>query len=270
MKKRMSTQSLAGSRSGAAILLILAALTLLSLITLAFLRLSSTEVKASQIYAKSAELGFLGDSAVDMVMAQISSASDNTYVGGRRFTWISQPGLIRTYNDLGQPGKAYKLYSSSRMVVDSGGIASGEFNPAAALTDEVPSNWSSRPAEFTDLNAPASSGGSLVFPILDPRAADGTNAVEGFTYTDGGGIAGVNTTTGDSRRCPMPVRWLWGGQIVLAGSPTAGSSRSLKIRIPLFPSTAPTCGSRISTFITCRGGTRTSFLRCGRFVRRWR
>ena len=110
MGKHMSSFSLAGSRHGAAMILILAALTLLSLITLAFLRLSSTEVKSSQLYAKSAELGFLSDSAVDMVMAQISSASDNTYIGGRRFTWISQPGLVRTYNALGQPGKAYKLY----------------------------------------------------------------------------------------------------------------------------------------------------------------
>ena len=209
MGKRLNKHCLPSSRRGAAMILILAALTLLSLITIAFLRLSLTEVKASQLYAKSAELGFLSDSAVDMAMAQISSASDNTYVGGQRFTWISQPGLVRTYNDLGQPGKAYKLYSSSRMVVDSGGIASGEFNPAAALADEVPSNWSSRPAEFTDLNAPASSGGSLVFPILDPRAADGADAVEGFAYTDGGGISGVNMTAGDSRRCPMPVRWLY-------------------------------------------------------------
>ncbi|MEI6033269.1 MAG: Verru_Chthon cassette protein A [Verrucomicrobiae bacterium] len=199
----MTAHSLAGSRRGAAMILILAALTLLSLMTLAFLRLSSTEVKSSQLYAKSAELGFLSDSAVDMVMAQISSASDNTSAGGRRFTWISQPGLVRTYNDLGQSGRAYKLYSSSRMVVD------GDFDPAAALADEVPSNWSSRPAEFTDLNAPATSGGCLVFPILDPRAADGTDAVEGFAYTDGGGISGINTTAGDLRRCPMPVRWLY-------------------------------------------------------------
>ncbi len=217
--ERESSRLRRNRHEGAALIMILAAVALLALMTLSFLRITSTEAKSSVLYSKGAELAILGDSAVDIVMAQISSAADNTYSGGRRFTWISQPGLVRTYDDQGRPGKAFKLYSSSRMVVDSGGNAAGEFDPAASLATEVPANWSSRPAEFTDLNAPATSGGSLVFPILDPRAADGTDAVEGFTYTSGGGIAGVSTAAGESRRCPMPVRWLYITGNGVIGSP---------------------------------------------------
>lgn len=191
---------------GVALVLVLGCLVLLSVLVVAFLASVKSEVSSSSGYASSSDVKQRSQTAVNMVIAQIQEASSGT-----DSAWTSQPGLVRTFSATGGPLNAYKLYSSGTMVADS------TFDPNSAA--EVPTDWKSRPAEYTDLNQPVLvadaagpiSKGNLTYtpnyPILDPGAL---GTVKGFAID--GSTAPPNYATVDpiaNNPAPMPVQWLY-------------------------------------------------------------
>ena len=108
----------------------------------------------------------------------------------RQWPWASQPGMIRTYDNSGNPYKYFKLYSWDNMV------GTGQFIDDAAA-EEPSTTWSAQPNIYTDLNEPVNG----TYPILDPAAED---VVEGFSINTAS-VPGVST----SSPLPMPVKWLY-------------------------------------------------------------
>ena len=162
---------------------------------------------------------FPKDSALNVVISEIRNASTSGSLA-----WISQPGLVRTFDNTGQPVTTYKLYSSGRMVI------SGSYNPAATPNPDLPAStaWMSQPNLWTDINSPIASGTSVVFPIIDGNgmksitmdgtsvlsySTDGVNPdIQGFsantpttveTYNAGVALSATNNPV------PMPVQWLY-------------------------------------------------------------
>lgn len=214
----------AGSRTrGMALVLVLAFLVLITALIIAFLSNVTTEHSGAKGYADGSRSKQLADSAVQIAIGAIQAATDH----GVQETWASQPGMIRVYDQTGAAKAYYKLYSSDTMVVTSSQIAA--FEPG---TSDLDTQWSSKPALFTDLNSPVVSGSTAVFPILDgndirtlSKNRDGTTVtsylgyeadndglpdVEGFsvnptkvTYSPGSAISVTNTPV------PMPTKWLY-------------------------------------------------------------
>ncbi len=188
---------------GIALVLTLAMLVLISGLIVAFLSSVRTDLSSSQGYASGVDVRMLADSTLNVVIGQIQEASQRPGEA-----WVSQPGLIRTYDTGGNPVKAYKLYSSADLVVD------GEFNPldAAGEPADVPTDWRDQGTDvYVDLNEPVLGGGSPVYPILDPRAL---SLVDGFEATteelkDAKGVQVLYEDGTNAKAIPMPVRWLY-------------------------------------------------------------
>ena len=202
------------SRRGVALVIVLAFLVLISVLVIAFFSSVTAEFASAKSYAFGANARQLADSSVQTVMGQIRDATTK----GAKVAWASQPGMIRTYDDSGDPVSYYKLYSSENMIVTKSQIQS--FTPGA----DVDPAWNTKPGLFADLNTPVlvsdSSNPSLtypVFPIVDPRAmgAGSNSPIEGFSYSakiGAGNVAGVITpgnSTDNAARLPMPVKWLY-------------------------------------------------------------
>jgi len=176
--------------SGFVLILALVGLALMTILLLALLEGASQQARGSFSDASFAREKLLADSAVALVMGQIQQAS--TQPGQ---TWISQPGLLRTYDATAsrRPTACYKLYSTTQttQLIDTSGTL-------GFLADDIPSDWNSaaRKSFYTDLNAPQQTPGLLgrtLYPILDP-AAVGT--VQGVSYDAGHSVE-------------MPVAWLY-------------------------------------------------------------
>lgn len=190
---------------GVALVIVLAFITLLIIVSLAFFASVNDEAVASRSYADGASVKQLADASVQMVIGMLRQATNP----GAGATWASQPGLIRTYDADGDQGNVYKLYSSDRMMETPGAAA---YDPGAELDDA----WDGKPAMFTDLNVPVRDGqGRVIFPIIDPRAAaiaggKTTPLVEGFSYTTAINRV-VSPASGEdgSARLPMPVKWIY-------------------------------------------------------------
>jgi len=194
-------------KAGSALVIVLASLIFLSALALAFLAGVGTELKSSKAYADGAAARMLADSSVNLVMAQIKTATAGTNASAD-VAWASQPGMIRTYDTKGDLLRAYKLYSSrSWMLTNSVDVAA----EAAALV-----NWRDKPAHYTDLNAPVSSQ----YPILDPGAE---GVIEGFSFSSlPAGVA----------KGEMPVEWLYvlkDGSII---APDAAASATRTAVVP--------------------------------------
>ena len=206
----------AGSRSstradgGAALIIVLTCLVLVAALAIALLNRVEADRSSSAAYKGGANSRNLSEYAVNVVMAQIASATTGANAGN---AWASQPGAIRVYaNNAATLTAIYKLYSSTSMVVNA--FPTGDTNTTG---------WSSSPALYTDLNAPLTSwrGTNLVtnYPILDPTA---TNSVQGFA------ISGApNATT--NQPAPMPVNWLYVLQDGTLVAPTAGTSNTVTV-----------------------------------------
>lgn len=195
---------------GAALLIALAFLVLLSAVVLALLAGSRTGRQSADSFATGQETLRLADTAVNLVQGQISDATSRAGIG-----WASQPGMVRAFDTAGRV-TAHKLYSSDEMVVANYG------QPAIDAEFTQIRNWnagaaagSSFNALFCDLNSPAvveradllrpgNTKIEPVFPITDPAAI---GQVEGFSATND--VAGTVTGNGTDRRLPMPVRWLY-------------------------------------------------------------
>jgi len=228
-------------QSGVALIITLAMLVLLSAIVLAFFNTVKVDVSASKTYEDGVHARMLADSALNLVIGEIRDASTQP-----NQAWISQPGLLRTYDATGAPLKAYKLYSSDKLVVDSTG-----FDPANNSGD-VPTNgdWRTQTALWTDLNSPATdptrkdaSGKPLMtYPILDgnhlyasqdPSTGHRVGTL-GLGETGTPDIQGFEITNFDQAHpAEMPVRWLYilkDGTVVSASAGSA--SNGVKLAIP--------------------------------------
>ena len=157
----------------------------LALMMVLLLALFAGTLQQSHGAAGDALLGrekMLADSAVALVIGQVQQAS--TQAGQ---AWISQPGLLRAYaaDASRKPTACYKLYSTANLagMIDKTGTL-------AFMAADVPSDWSSRPAEYTDLNSPA----QAIYPIL-AQAAVGT-------------VPGIGSDNGPGH-VEMPVAWLY-------------------------------------------------------------
>jgi len=196
-----------------ALVLVLAFLVLISVLVIAFFSSVSTELASAKSYASGTNARHLADSSVQAVMGQLRDATTK----GSNNAWASQPGMIRTYDNKGEPANYFKLYSSDNMVVTESQISG--FTPGS----DVDMDWNTKPGLYTDLNSPVLVTDTVgataypVFPIIDPRAmGKGSNSpVEGFSYTEkvgAGNVAGVVTPSSSSdnaARLPMPVKWLY-------------------------------------------------------------
>ena len=101
------------SKGGAALILVLGMLVLLSGLVLSFLLTVRTEYGSAKSYEGGTNARLLADSALNLVMGQIREASTQPDQA-----WISQPGLIRTFDVSGKPVKSYKLYSAESLIED--------------------------------------------------------------------------------------------------------------------------------------------------------
>jgi len=194
-------------KKGAALVIVLGLLTLIVILMVAFISSVSTELQSAKSYASGQDARSLADSTVNVVISQIQDATENP-----QFAWASQPGMIRTYDSTGNPVAAFKLYSSSSIRV------AGAFDPISTLTTEIPSDWATRPAQFTDLNKPVMVAGVNQYPILSAKAVaknssggtplEGTgSAIEGCYLDTTNTIAATSAT--QTNPVPMPVRWMY-------------------------------------------------------------
>ena len=177
-----------------ALVLVLGAIVLLTVLVVAFLASTKTERTAAHSQLNQAEARLLSENVLSLVTAQIREATTGTNA------WISQPGVIRTFTGSQQPGQVYKLYSALQMVVPG-----ADFNPAS-LSDVPTGGGELNGNLFTDLNTPVKANGTWLYPILDPAAL---NVVEGFTETSASSGVAKNTIQEAPAQIPMPVRWLY-------------------------------------------------------------
>jgi type II secretory pathway pseudopilin PulG len=148
--------------SGTVLVMTLVAMAVMLILLLALMNGVSSQMRGAQGDASLAREKLLADSAAQLVIGQIEQGSSQT-----NQAWISQPGLLRTYNtnSVRTPTACYKLYSTSSLdgMVD----ASGNLN---FLASDIPANWNSTPSQYTDLNAPATTPGlfgQTIYPILE-------------------------------------------------------------------------------------------------------
>jgi uncharacterized protein (TIGR02600 family) len=182
----------AAKRSGMALVLVLSAIVLLSVLILAFMSSAGVERVASGSQLNQTEARLLSENVLSLVTSQIRDASTGTNA------WISQPGAIRTFTGSQQPDKVYKLYSAEEMVVPG-----SSFNPAS-LADVPTGGGALDNNMYTDLNSPVRVGSTWIYPILDPAAL---GVVEGFSANSTS--VAKNTIAGNPVQIPMPVRWLY-------------------------------------------------------------
>ncbi|MEM6820360.1 MAG: Verru_Chthon cassette protein A [Verrucomicrobiota bacterium] len=250
------------SKQGVALVLSLVGLVLISLIVVAILSSVNYSVTSTQYYVNTADARQMANSAVDVVIAQIEAATSNA-----NETWISQPGLIRTFNSGGAVA-SYKLYSSDELFV------TGNFDPTSpsSSNDPVPNEilsptssnqildfLSNNSSRWTDMNRPVvtrqydTSGGSwrgtAHYPIINPGAietgsgnplnGEASTGVNGFSvennFLDGNpatlqAVTDFSIPSNTVPQIPMPVKWLYvlqDGQVVLAQDSSGTNEASI-------------------------------------------
>jgi hypothetical protein len=183
--------------SGFALVIVLSILALLVVLFVGLITRATTERAAASGYNASIMARQLSNTVVGLVQGQINTATtQRESASGPAVPWVSQPGMVRTFDSQGALLNAYKLYSAPSMI--SGTVA---IDPATGKsTDEPPAVWMQSPAQWVDLNAPIEVGGTKHFPIID-----GTCVAEGFANPSAPGTTGTN----DYQPVPMPVRWLY-------------------------------------------------------------
>lgn len=231
--------------SGVALIIVLGMLVLLSIIVVAFLTSVTTDLNDSKGYEAQTNVRMLADSTVNLVIGEIRLASTGTGVA-----WVSQPGLIRTYDVSGSAVKAYKLYSSGSMIV------AGTFNPLdidGAGNGDYPlaTTWVNQPNLWVDMNSPVtSSNGNTVFPIIDGNGMQSltVNGTSVYTYTTDGTTQDVqgfysnppttlgtystsSSLSGTNNPVPMPVQWLYMLKDGTLLSATAASSTTKDVTL---------------------------------------
>lgn len=204
------------SQRAMALVIVLGALVLLALIGIGFLASTTRELNASKSYASGVSARFYADAAVNIALGQMRAATTEDNAG---LIWTSQPGLLRQFDTQGNQTRAFKLYSSDRMIedgdfslLDSGGLPADV--PAwTASTAAADLPWNQNPGVYTDLNAPVtvpagSSPPRTNYPILNPGGLRDATRIEGFEVAAGYGLPDPEDPT-KVAQIPMPVRWLY-------------------------------------------------------------
>lgn len=215
MKTGSSNQ--ASARRGAAILLVLGALVFISILAVAFIGSINRELSASKSYASGASARLHADAAVNIVIGQLQAG---TTVDDATQTWVSQPGLIRRYNNEGKLEQALKLYSSGKMIEGStfsplaSGGAPSDVPSWTASTPSAQLPWNLNPGVYTDLNSPVVADNKVKYPILNPGGLAAATRIQGFDLASGYGLPDSNDANGNGNtseigQIPMPVRWLY-------------------------------------------------------------
>lgn len=201
-------------RRGIALVTVISIIALMTVLLVAMLSISQTELKSANTSSNGQQARVLSEVATNLVISQLRKATSQNTASSGWEAWASQPGLVRRFSTTGQTQEAYKLYSNRTLILrDPSKIES------QLLNDVVPGDWEKYEHRYVDLNRPAvrttpQGEPILLFPILDPRAQNGADAsVGGFSYKEnsanGNIVGGVRTTGGDSQRVPMPVEWLY-------------------------------------------------------------
>jgi len=231
--------------SGFVLITVLIVLALLVILVVAFLLRVTTERSSSTGFRGSASARELADMAVGLVQGQISLATTQEPTN----VWCSQPGMVRTYEPDGTLYNAFKLYSSTNMVLTSAtqlGITGG------VSPDVAPADWASSPALWTDLNAPTPSpSGTNVYPIVDPGATNAAYGPAGFTVSSAPGAT-------PTQPFPMPVQWLY---VLADGSIVAPTGSGSTVTVPGANSSDKAIVGRIAFWTddnTCRVNINTA------------
>jgi hypothetical protein len=210
---------------------------LLTVLTVAFMMRAGSEKQSSGFYRAEAMTRDLSDTTLNLVEGAINEATTQ----GMTYTWTSQPGAIRVFDNTGASYKTFKLYSAPSM-----SSLATVANPVSTFlsTDSPPTNWYTAPGRWVDLNAPVNSDpnpnsaglGSPTythFPILDPRdpvTSTKTIAMDGFALPAPGTSVPFDTTNIDNNNkpnpAPMPVQWLYILQDGSLTAPTSGPDAS--------------------------------------------
>ena len=176
---------------GFALVLVLIVLSLVVVMTTFFLSTATRERQSVAIHEASAKNQALSDTALNRVVGSINAATTESSRAGSPRSWVSQPGMVRTFDQSGNLSKVYKLYSWNDVVE-----ADASYDPFAAA-NLPPADWATRPALFTNLNEPNQAG---LFPVVDPGAL--ADNVEGFEI-------GTNAVGAGADAIPMPVKWIY-------------------------------------------------------------
>ena len=161
---------------GAALVIVLAFLIVITGLVVAFLSDVTNEATATAASASAVTTRTLSDAAIQLVIAQIRDATagyehstNGSLNTNSPVCWASQPGAIRTYDTNASNAAVYKLYSAMNLV-----DTSGTDNP----TSDLPSGgWWTNTAAYVDLNFPVINNGTSTnagspnttnYPILDP------------------------------------------------------------------------------------------------------
>ena len=228
-----------------ALISVLGVLLLLTLLVVAFMGRATSARLAANRYRATVTTRLLADYAVNLVQAQINEATTLGLQGGKAtYTWGSQPGAIRVFDDSGNLNSVYRLYSATPSTTANTRAITGTDTPGALaqMATDIPANasWTSNGAQWVDLNAPAKdSESNYHFPILDPRdpaanqASDPTTVktlwqpASGNALLKGFSIQAPATVGTSTNPAPMPVRWFYilkDGSIVSPDAPGTPSN----------------------------------------------
>ncbi|CAN5758141.1 hypothetical protein BH09VER1_BH09VER1_12880 [soil metagenome] len=197
-------------RQAFALVLVMITIVLAATMAVFFLGSAGRERRGVDLYARAGQVRHLAGMTVNRVIGQISAATKEG-TASVPVSWASQPGMVRTYGQDGNPKSVYKLYSWDNL------YEAGADFVATSASELPPSGWKASPAAFTDLNQAVNG----IYPIVDPSAV---GKVDGFTI-DSSNVA----VAGSGAAAPMPVKWLYvleDGQMV-APSSASGSTATI-------------------------------------------
>ncbi len=188
-------------RAGAALVVVLCLVLLLTALVVAFVTSVKSDLGATVEYSLGQEVSALSETAVNLVMGQIREATlsgIDAGTGEGKHAWASQPGALRVWDEKGDLVQLYKLYSAQKL----------KETDLTFLATEIPEDWRARPNEYVDLNQPVAKGVNTAgttqwrYPILDPAAA---GVVDGFSSDQSKTTPDIAWNTAAS----MPVRWVY-------------------------------------------------------------
>ena len=215
------------ARSGASLVLVLAAMAMISFMLLAIMTLIQAESHGSLASNELTKVRMLSDLPEKVVISQIRRATSTPPgLSSIGYNWASQPGMIwvfgttkSTNSPRADVHQMFKLYSARKVVLDGNGPADSIDGPLADANELQ--GWADNPAMYTDINEPARTGTAqkpyYAFPILDPRAEN--LEVDGFKLYTRSRAPNDNPpirveekmvdATGSEPKLVMPVAWLY-------------------------------------------------------------
>ena len=249
-----------GASRGAALIITLSILLLVTVLVVALFQTVTTERTESAAAADQGGAQRMATSVVELVKSTITEATMGyavTATGSANTAamtaWASQPGLIRTWDQNGNPERTYRLYSSGTIATTGTLDLNAELTDLTKWKSTAPSKANSFNALWCDLNAPVVVKGSgtntsNVYPIVTPPADKNSGSVaideacgvptanpaslipegvQGFklTGTTPGFVTGT-TCSPVNNPAPMPVKWLYVLQNGSFVSPTGSGSTS--------------------------------------------